>query len=108
MFATLSGIASVPSHRAASAYDFPADRSDAATATRSNHGCPCSNRMNDWPTAPVAYTTDIPLLGRWGTPLLFGPGSIHVAHTPDEFIDVDELRNAVGAYERIVKSVLSE
>ena len=45
--------------------------------------------------APVAYTSDIPLLGRWGTPLLFGPGSIHVAHTPDEFIDVDELRAAV-------------
>jgi acetylornithine deacetylase len=33
--------------------------------------------------APVAYTSDIPLLDRWGTPLLFGPGSIHVAHTPD-------------------------
>ena len=45
--------------------------------------------------APVAYTSDIPLLGRWGTPLLFGPGSIHVAHTPDEFIDVNELRAAV-------------
>jgi len=58
--------------------------------------------------APVAYTSDIPLLGRWGTPLLFGPGSIHVAHTPDEFIDVSELRAAVGAYETIVKSVLSK
>jgi acetylornithine deacetylase len=57
--------------------------------------------------APVAYTSDIPLLGRWGTPLLFGPGSIHVAHTPDEFIDVSELRAAVGAYETIVRSVLS-
>src|SRR5205085_11596956 len=33
--------------------------------------------------APVAYTSDIPLLSRWGTPLMFGPGSIHVAHTPD-------------------------
>jgi acetylornithine deacetylase len=57
--------------------------------------------------APMAYTSDIPLLGRWGTPLLFGPGSIHVAHTPDEFIDVKELRAAVGAYERIVKSLLA-
>jgi acetylornithine deacetylase len=57
--------------------------------------------------APVAYTTDIPLLGRWGTPLLFGPGSIHVAHTPDEFIDVNELRSAVGAYETIVRSLLA-
>ena len=47
---------------------------------------------------------DIPLLGRWGTPLLFGPGSIHVAHTPDEYIDVNELAAAVGAYERIVRT----
>jgi acetylornithine deacetylase len=57
--------------------------------------------------APVAYTSDIPLLGKWGTPLLFGPGSIHVAHTPDEFIDVNELRAAVSSYERIVRSLLS-
>jgi acetylornithine deacetylase len=56
---------------------------------------------------PVAYTSDIPLLGRWGTPLMFGPGSIHVAHTPDEFIDIGELRRAVDAYERIVKSLLA-
>jgi acetylornithine deacetylase len=56
--------------------------------------------------APVAYTTDIPLLTKWGKPLLFGPGSIHVAHTPDEFIAVDELRKAVDAYDRIVRSLL--
>lgn len=58
-------------------------------------------------TSPVAYTTDIPLLDRWGTPLLFGPGSIHVAHTPDEHIDVAELRASVGAYERMVRSLLA-
>ena len=57
--------------------------------------------------APVAYTSDIPLLGRWGTPLMFGPGSIHVAHTPDEYVDVSELRAAVDAYERIVRNLLS-
>ena len=32
--------------------------------------------------AAPSHTSDIPLLDRWGTPL-FGPGSIHVAHTPD-------------------------
>jgi acetylornithine deacetylase len=58
-------------------------------------------------TAPVAYTSDIPLLGRWGTPLLFGPGSIHVAHTVDEHIPVPELRAAVDAYERIVRTLLN-
>jgi acetylornithine deacetylase len=57
--------------------------------------------------APVAYTSDIPLLDRWGTPLLFGPGSIHVAHTPDEHIAVAELRDAVIAYERIVRTLLA-
>lgn len=58
-------------------------------------------------TQPVSYTTDIPLLDRWGTPLLFGPGSIHVAHTTEEHIDVEELRAAVGVYERLVRSLLS-
>ena len=57
--------------------------------------------------APVAYTSDIPLLTKWGQPLMFGPGSIHVAHTPDEYIDISELRAAVGAYEKIVRSLLS-
>src|SRR3954466_16414485 len=56
--------------------------------------------------AAVAYTTDIPLLTKWGTPLLFGPGSINVAHTTDEFIDIEELRAAVVSYEKIAKALL--
>ena len=63
--------------------------------------------MPDMETAPVAYTSDIPLLTKWGTPLLFGPGSIHVAHTPDEYIDVDELRTSVDTYERLARTLLS-
>jgi acetylornithine deacetylase len=55
----------------------------------------------------VAYTSDIPLLDRWGTPLLFGPGSIHVAHTPDEHIAVAELRASVDVYERLVRALLA-
>jgi acetylornithine deacetylase len=58
-------------------------------------------------TEPVAYTSDIPLLSNWGEPFLFGPGSIHVAHTPDEFINVDELRASVDAYERLAKTLLA-
>jgi acetylornithine deacetylase/succinyl-diaminopimelate desuccinylase-like protein len=60
-----------------------------------------------FPVAPVAYTSDIPLLTRWGTPLLFGPGSINVAHTPDEFVDVNELRAAVAAYQQMVRALLA-
>ncbi len=56
---------------------------------------------------PVAYTSDIPLLSRWGTPLLFGPGSIHVAHTPDEYVDIDELRRSVQTYAALVGELLS-
>jgi acetylornithine deacetylase len=57
-------------------------------------------------TGPVAYTSDIPLLSNWGEPLLFGPGSIHVAHTPDEYIDVDELRSSVDTYEKLAQTLL--
>jgi acetylornithine deacetylase len=58
-------------------------------------------------TGPVAYTSDIPLLSNWGEPFLFGPGSIHVAHTPDEYIDVEELRTSVDSYERLARTVLA-
>ncbi len=59
------------------------------------------------PTRAFAYTTDAPLLTNWGEPMLFGPGSITVAHTPDEYIDTDELRAAVDTYERLVRTLLA-
>jgi len=49
----------------------------------------------------------VPLLGNWGTPMLFGPGSITVAHTLDEFIDTAELRAAVDHYVRLVRTLLA-
>jgi acetylornithine deacetylase len=39
----------------------------------------------------AAFTTDVPSLTNWGTPLLVGPGSIHVAHTEGEFIEKKQL-----------------
>jgi acetylornithine deacetylase len=59
------------------------------------------------PTSIVAYATDIPKLSKWGTPYLFGPGSIHVAHTDDEFVELEELRRAVGVYERLAADALA-
>jgi acetylornithine deacetylase len=58
------------------------------------------------PTSVVAYATDIPKLTNWGTPYLFGPGSIHVAHTDDEYVELDALRQAVGVYERLALTTL--
>jgi len=57
-------------------------------------------------TAIFPYTTDVPLLTKWGTPLLLGPGSIHVAHTDDEHVALDELNHAVELYERIARQLL--
>jgi acetylornithine deacetylase len=53
------------------------------------------------------YTTDIPFLRAWGQPLLFGPGSIHVAHTADEFISMSELLAAVAHYRTIARQLLA-
>ena len=67
-------------------------------------------RMHTLPgfdTAVFPYTTDIPLLTRWGTPLLLGPGSIHVAHTDDEHVAIDELRHAVDSYELVARKLFS-
>ncbi len=57
-------------------------------------------------TAVFPYTTDIPFLSAWGQPLLFGPGSIHVAHTANEYVSIPELHAAVDSYVGIVKGLL--
>lgn len=55
----------------------------------------------------VRFGTDIPYLGAWGQPMLFGPGSIHDAHTPHEFILKSDLLEAVDVYTGLVKSLLA-
>jgi acetylornithine deacetylase len=57
-------------------------------------------------TAVFPYTTDIPFLSSWGQPLLFGPGSIHVAHTANEFVSIPELHAAIDSYVGIAKGLL--
>jgi acetylornithine deacetylase len=56
--------------------------------------------------AVFPYTTDIPFLPAWGEPLLFGPGSIHVAHTADEWVSIAELNAAASHYHTIAKALL--
>jgi len=53
-----------------------------------------------------SYTTDIPFLPSWGEPLLFGPGSIHAAHTADESVSIAELSEAADHYVRIARQLL--
>jgi acetylornithine deacetylase len=63
--------------------------------------------VDGFDTAVFPYATDIPFLGGWGQPLLYGPGSIHAAHTADEFIELDELHAAVDGYQRIARELLA-
>ena len=53
----------------------------------------------------VRFTTDIPHLSNWGTPLLLGAGSILVAHTKGEFVLKKDLEEAVGLYVNLVKKL---
>jgi acetylornithine deacetylase len=57
------------------------------------------------PTMIAAFTTDIPRLTNWGEPLLIGPGSIHVAHTEAEFIEKQQLAEAIDLYCAIAKKL---
>jgi len=59
------------------------------------------------PTMIAKFTTDIPKLTNWGEPLLLGPGSIHVAHTPHEKVAKRELLDAVELYVRVAKHLLA-
>ncbi len=59
------------------------------------------------PTMIAKFTTDIPQLSNWGEPLLLGPGSIHVAHTPHERLAKKELLEAVELYVQVARRLLS-
>ncbi|NUN00591.1 MAG: M20/M25/M40 family metallo-hydrolase [Bryobacteraceae bacterium] len=60
-------------------------------------------------TTVVSYTTDIPAFGgNWGEPFLFGPGTIHVAHTAEERVPKRQLEEAVALYQSMVKQLLQK
>ena len=50
-----------------------------------------------------SFTTDVPFLDAWGQPLLLGPGSITVAHTDVEHIEVNDLFKAVENYSLLIE-----
>jgi acetylornithine deacetylase len=70
-------------------------------------------RLKSWndssmETAVFPFTTDIPLLDRWGSPLLFGPGSFLMAHTSEEYLDLAELEGAIDRYVHLATACLGE
>jgi acetylornithine deacetylase len=55
----------------------------------------------------AAFTTDVPWLSAWGEPILLGPGSIHVAHTPYEKLAKRELFEAIDLYVEVAKRLVT-
>lgn len=61
-------------------------------------------QIDGFEAAPVAFGTDVPRLkaGLCDRRVLFGPGSILVAHGPNEFIRIPELIESIGKYKQLV------
>jgi acetylornithine deacetylase len=59
------------------------------------------------PSKVFPFTTDVPLLDRWGTPLLYGPGSFLVAHTDREQLAISELELAIERYQQLARACLA-
>lgn len=62
----------------------------------------------DIPTTVARFTTDLPWLPNWGTPLLYGPGSIHDAHTSHEYIRKQDMLDAVETYAQMARTLLAQ
>ncbi len=58
-------------------------------------------------TEVFAYFSDVPFLSQWGTPLLLGPGTIHVAHTDHEHVAIADLERAVEMYADLARRLLA-
>jgi acetylornithine deacetylase len=58
--------------------------------------------------AVFSFTTDIPFLDRWGEPLLVGPGSVTLAHTADEHVEIADLEKAVEIYAELARRLIAQ
>jgi acetylornithine deacetylase len=58
-------------------------------------------------TKPVSFGSDAPQLNNFTHKILCGPGSILVAHRPEEHILLSDLEQAVANYVRIYKTLMN-
>ena len=61
-----------------------------------------------WDTTFVAFASDLPFLGAWGRGYQLGPGSIRLAHTPEERIRKADLLRGVDLYVKLATDLLAE
>lgn len=57
--------------------------------------------------AVVSYACDLPLLDRWGEPILVGPGSIEHAHAADERVELAQVEEASLLYAELARALLA-
>lgn len=55
----------------------------------------------------VSFACDLPLLDRWGEPILVGPGSIGDAHAADERVDLAQVEQAVAIYRDLARALIA-
>lgn len=61
--------------------------------------------LDGFPVKPVSFGSDAPVLKCFRHRILCGPGSIHVAHKPDEQIALRDIETAVETYTKIYELV---
>jgi acetylornithine deacetylase len=59
-------------------------------------------------TKPVSFGSDAPQLTNFEHKILCGPGSILVAHRPEEYISVSDIEIAIENYVRIYNEVINK
>jgi len=60
-----------------------------------------------WDTTVVSYASDLPFLAGWGERFQLGPGTIRVAHSPQEHIRKADLLRGVDLYVRLATDLLA-
>lgn len=66
------------------------------------------SKVEDIPSKPVSFGSDAPRLVKFARKAICGPGSILVAHTPNEYVLVSDLMLAVERDIKIFKTVTKE
>ena len=64
--------------------------------------------LDGFPVKAVAFGSDAPVLKCFRHRILCGPGSIHVAHRPDEHINIEEIETAVRNYIKMAQRILEQ
>ena len=62
--------------------------------------------LEGFPSKPVAFGSDAPQLKSFGRKILCGPGSILVAHRPEEYILLSDIEVASAAYVRMYERLM--